>query len=424
MKDATAVDKTNALNPPRAAVEGWTGGQYSLLRGCLGLTLAAMFFGWLCNPTAWLPANHLKMDLEGPAALIAFPNLLEWTSAVWTAAAVLAVGIVAAGCFTVGWQDRPAAVVAWYVWACGYWARPDLAGPAWPYVGWLLLAHVCLPPAPFGSWAAKGRVDPRGDWRFLQSVWIAGWCVVGVGLWHQAYVRWVDVPNAVLQHVGPLNGLGAWAPTWVLKSVEWYTLAVEVLFLPLGLIGPTRKWAWLAGAAAQAAALMLFQVDPLGVWMLFVWVWLLDPAWIPARGDGQGGQAAERIYYDGQCGLCQRSVRVLLAEDRGDPTFRYAPLQGETFLERTTEAQRTALPDSTVVETVDGRLLVRSTAVLYMAGRLGGMYRVLGAMAGCIPTAARDAGYNVVAGARHRLFAKPMTACPLLPPRLRGRFDF
>ena len=37
------------------------------------------------------------------------------------------------------------------------------------------------------------------------------------------------------------------------------------------------------------------------------------------------------IFYDGDCGLCHRAVRVVLAADPEGRAFRFAPLGGETF---------------------------------------------------------------------------------------------
>lgn len=132
---------------------------------------------------------------------------------------------------------------------------------------------------------------------------------------------------------------------------------------------------------------------------------------------------ADHLYYDGACGLCHRSVRFVLHHDRTGAAFRFAPLGGETFQREIPEAQRRELADSIVVRTSGGRLLVRSAAVLYVLDRLGGGWRGLGRIGRCAPRPLRDWLYDRIAGVRHRLFAKPADACPVLPAELRGRFD-
>ena len=130
----------------------------------------------------------------------------------------------------------------------------------------------------------------------------------------------------------------------------------------------------------------------------------------------------ETLFYDGTCGLCHRTVRFLLAEDADGRRFRFAPLQGAHFRATLTEAQRRDLPDSLVLLTEDGRVLTRSRAVWHGLLRLGGYWSVLGWIGSLVPPAMGDAAYDLVARARHRLFARPPDACPLTPPHLRDRF--
>jgi predicted DCC family thiol-disulfide oxidoreductase YuxK len=102
--------------------------------------------------------------------------------------------------------------------------------------------------------------------------------------------------------------------------------------------------------------------------------------------------------------------------------LRFAPLGGPTFGERVPEAARAALPDSLVLRTADGRLLVRSAAVLEGLRLLGGFGKVLAGMARVVPTPLADRLYAGVARVRSRLFPPPADACPRVPPGLRERF--
>lgn len=131
----------------------------------------------------------------------------------------------------------------------------------------------------------------------------------------------------------------------------------------------------------------------------------------------------ERIFYDGECGLCHRWVRFALARERGRELFRFAPLQGSTFAAEVAAAERRGLPDSLVVQSGDGRLLVRSAAVVHVLRQIGGAWGALGALLGLVPRVLADPGYDLVARVRRRLFARPAELCPLLPPELARRFD-
>jgi predicted DCC family thiol-disulfide oxidoreductase YuxK len=118
------------------------------------------------------------------------------------------------------------------------------------------------------------------------------------------------------------------------------------------------------------------------------------------------------LFYDGQCGLCQRSVRFVLARDHR-ARFRFAPLGGATFAQRVTGAG--PLPDSMAILTGD-RLLLRSDAVLHILRRLGGAWAVLAAVAAAVPRTWRDGLYDLIARNRHRWFRQGPESCPI-PPR-------
>jgi predicted DCC family thiol-disulfide oxidoreductase YuxK len=131
----------------------------------------------------------------------------------------------------------------------------------------------------------------------------------------------------------------------------------------------------------------------------------------------------ELIFYDGHCGLCHRGVRFVLARDKGGTAFRFAPLGGESFQALVPENVRGGLPDSLIVRTADGRLLTRGQGMRHILRRLGGPWRLLGGLLGLLPVRFLDWTYDGVARVRHRLFARPPEACPLVPPALRSRFD-
>jgi predicted DCC family thiol-disulfide oxidoreductase YuxK len=121
--------------------------------------------------------------------------------------------------------------------------------------------------------------------------------------------------------------------------------------------------------------------------------------------------------------MCHATVRFLAARDRSGTTLRFAPLGGATFAATVSATRRDGLPDSIVLVTADGDLLTRSRAVLHALRRLGGLWRVLATILAIVPRAVADLGYDAVAALRHRLFARPDDACPVLPADLRERFD-
>ncbi len=185
---------------------------------------------------------------------------------------------------------------------------------------------------------------------------------------------------------------------------------------PIRLIAPARPWAWIATliiAWTLAATGCGFRA---GFVAMFVVLLAFDPAWVPPRGSGVDG-----IFYDGACGLCHRFVALVIAEDR-DAVFWFAPLGGTTFESMVPAHSRVTLPDSLVISTADGRLLTTAAAARHALVRLGGVWRVIGEVLGVLPHGLCEWGYRRVASVRRRLFARPESACPVLPAHLRERF--
>jgi predicted DCC family thiol-disulfide oxidoreductase YuxK len=139
------------------------------------------------------------------------------------------------------------------------------------------------------------------------------------------------------------------------------------------------------------------------------------------RGDPSGPV----LFFDGECGLCNRLVRTLLRWDRRG-ALHFAPLQGpsaQAYL------RRHGLPtedfDSLIFVPAWSRrdrpeFLVRTDgalAALEACGRFVRTARLLRR----VPSRARDAGYRVIARLRYRIFGE-WRPRPLENPDWRQRF--
>jgi predicted DCC family thiol-disulfide oxidoreductase YuxK len=123
------------------------------------------------------------------------------------------------------------------------------------------------------------------------------------------------------------------------------------------------------------------------------------------------------ILFDGTCAFCERSVRFIASRDQGH--FKFGASQnaeGQALLEKfgtTREATRSLI----LME--DGRLYVRSDAVLRIAGHLNAPWRYSRALL-AVPRPIRDLVYRFVAAIRHRLAGRS-NACEIPPPEIRAR---
>jgi predicted DCC family thiol-disulfide oxidoreductase YuxK len=162
----------------------------------------------------------------------------------------------------------------------------------------------------------------------------------------------------------------------------------------------------------------LIDFADLSLGMVMLHLFTFNPAWVPPWS----APAPDMLFYDGRCGLCHRAVRFVLAEDSTGVAFRFAPLGGDSFRAAVPDPGRARLPDSFVVFTAEGTVLTRAAAVRHVLRRLGGLWRVFGVLSHAVPVRVLDGVYDLIARTRHRLFAKPTDACPLLPRHLRERF--
>ena len=155
---------------------GWTGGQYSLVR--------ALFGAYLC----WVLVTLTPDDA------------LRYS------------GAFAAICFAAGFFDRAAAI--WCLGLVGYLAlgRPALLCLAGP-----LLLNLALPPAPYGTVAAIGRTDPDGGWRFPPTLFGAVWIAMAALYAYLGYAHFSEtlVLSARLVLGIVLLHFYAFKPAWV-----------------------------------------------------------------------------------------------------------------------------------------------------------------------------------------------------------------
>ena len=409
-------------------INGWTANQYRLFRVLLGLYLV-IHFAQLLPWAGELFSNAGMLPDQATSPLFGIvPNVLALSDTPQVLLALVAAAVVAGVALAFGYCDKLAALFLWYMLACLFGRNPLIANPALPYVGWMLLAHLFVPSLPRGPLPEVAASDTSANWKMPRPLFAAAWIVLALAYSYSGYTKllspsWVtgDAIGYVLQN--PLARdyfLRDWflaLPAGALRILTWSVMGIELLFAPLALIGRARPILWGAMFVVQLGFLCLLNFADLTSPMLLFHLLTFDPKWIPAKQSG----AQEWIFYDGTCGLCHRVVRFVLAEDRIG-SFTFSPLQGETFKRTVREEERKGLPDSFVVADLSGRPLLRSDAVVHIARRLGGLWRVLGAILAVTPKPIRDGGYRLVGAIRHRLFAKPAQFCPVVPTELRIRF--
>jgi predicted DCC family thiol-disulfide oxidoreductase YuxK len=134
-------------------------------------------------------------------------------------------------------------------------------------------------------------------------------------------------------------------------------------------------------------------------------------------------QKKHLMFYDGQCGLCDRIVQIVLKADK-NKIFLFAPLQGETAdRELNNVPEEVKQADSVILienySDGNGELYIYGKAAFRIMWLLGGWWKLIG-WKSYLPAFFYDWAYWIVARNRHRLF--PQDVCIIPPLDEKERF--
>lgn len=125
------------------------------------------------------------------------------------------------------------------------------------------------------------------------------------------------------------------------------------------------------------------------------------------------------ILFDGVCNFCDASVNRLIRADK-KKYFRFAPLQSEVGVQLMHQHGLDPSKFDSVVLFDNNKAYTHSSAVLYMAKRLGGFYSL--AFAGIIiPPFIRNAFYKWFAKNRYKWYGRK-ESCMVPTAEIRSRF--
>ena len=130
-----------------------------------------------------------------------------------------------------------------------------------------------------------------------------------------------------------------------------------------------------------------------------------------------GKVAPPVLFFDDECGLCNRTVRWLIARDRR-VTLRFAPLGG-VLASQKVPMFPSGYDEETVVLWDDDGIHYRSDAILRSIACLGGKWRLVRVFF-LSPRGVRDAVYRMVARNRIQWFRR-VPSCALLSRKDRER---
>lgn len=121
------------------------------------------------------------------------------------------------------------------------------------------------------------------------------------------------------------------------------------------------------------------------------------------------------VFYDGQCGLCDRVVQWVLEHDKKD-LFVFAPLQGTTAAKELKDLppEQKQLDTLILVENYgssDSRMYMLGKGAFRILWLMGGLWSIPGAIS-FLPGVLYNWGYRIVAANRHRFFGNDSCTLP------------
>lgn len=329
--------------------------------------------------------------------------------------------------FLLGLQRRLVAAVLGALWAITLTQEEwGFASHALPCIG---LLGLCASVPNGEALSVSYRPTRAGRWSVPRWVFRAGWGMLAggyllIGLWKLAVLLGLlrDV-TMMVPRVGALPGLPllATAPDELVGVIFRAVMLAEILFLPAASWPRIRPGAWVVMLAVEIAAAATVKYSDLSLGMVMVHVFAFDSSWLPARSDAR----RPVLLYDGECGLCNGIVRLLLRDDAGG-RLRFAPLQGapaQAYLR--TRGLPTADFDSLVFvpdweRPESGAPQLRTAGALGALDEIGGVWRVVAGLR-LLPAALRDPVYKAIARSRYALFGKYQPT-PLPEPAWAQRF--
>ena len=276
----------------------------ALFRILFGLQLFNWFWQLFPNLTAFftdagiLPRRELALSYPDRFSLLNAAG--DW----WPVALLWALSCLVAAALTLGWHTRVMCLLAFVLVSSFSWRDPlildgsDLVFRLVPL--WLAFT------AAGERWSLDARrsttAPPASAWSFpirvleLQIAWI----YLTSGLEKVWGIDWIEGTAAYyalqLEHTFARPWANAFAVDPAISHlITWYTLAVELAFLPLALVPfrLTRTIAALAAAAMHLGILLLMNVGNFPLVMLATCVLFLPPEWLRSlpSGASDGGTA-------------------------------------------------------------------------------------------------------------------------------------
>ena len=395
--------------------------QFALFRIMLGIYLIIHFFTLIpYGNEIWsnegvLPSANLNLTYG------LFPDILYLLDSPTHVTLFLLVLLIGSILFTLGIFRQVISIVLWYGWVCLFNRNNLISNPGLPFIGWILLVCAFIPKGDSMSFS-KTKSE---NWQMPKILFVGAWVIMSIGYTISGLDKlkspgWSSGEAIRFLLENPL------ARNWILRDwmlllpnslihlLTWIVLAAEVIFLPLALFSKTRPIAWFGMVLMHFGILSIVDFADLTCGMLMIHFFTFDASWFKSKDLTMNNSI---VYFDGVCGLCNRTVDFLLKIDV-DNKLLFAPLQGATA-----QKKIHMLPGqnfNTIIFQHNDKLYYRSNAIITILKTVGGFWKIT-LLLKIIPLFIRDYFYKLIAGNRYKWFGKK-ESCRMPTPAERARF--
>ena len=377
-----------------------TSGQFGFFRVFFGAAVTTALVEWGAEATSVLG----RKSIAGVDPFWRLPEVFGVSVEPVVAVSLMGLASIAASLITIGYYRRIAAGVVLLLGAALGDYFLGVLGFGVVLIAPVLLALTLIPPGerftiqpPVSTWTFPPAIS-----RLVFGFWVS-WAAAS-GWIHAGLPGLESIPGALVL-LGEL-------PVDMPRGYGWACAAF--LALPFAFSSRTQRWSWWILLSLQ----VILGVDPFygsgGFLALIATLFVMHREWVPPILEPSEDPPV--IFFDGVCGLCNRAVDFILAEDDG-AHFRFAPTQSERAKSLGSEEVSSGKSMALVV---GDTVYTRSDAVWRIAQGLGGWWRILSVFR-WVPRPLRDAVYELLQRNRYALFGK-RASCRLPAPSERARF--
>ncbi|XWV26337.1 hypothetical protein QJ857_gp0737 [Tupanvirus soda lake] len=268
-------------------VKYYSAGQFAFFRIIFGIYLAWHFYDLIPYASEMFGSNGmipnpLKIPTWG-IAMYLYPTQIN-------VELFLPILITASIMFAAGFLRKIMALILWYGWTYFLNRNPFISNPGIPYVGWLLLACVLIPNGE-GYYGWNISKIGKKKWFMPKTIYWGAWFLMTIGYTISGIHKlqcpsWIDgtamyhILSSVLARDNFMVNTFLALPMIIIKFATWFSLAAEILFLPLGVFYHTRKWYWLIFITIHLGILCLINFTDLTLGVIMIHIFTFEYRWL------------------------------------------------------------------------------------------------------------------------------------------------